>query len=935
MDAQNVTQALLASIGSDNNLRNQAYNYFESIKHSEGFVRILMQLVIQDPYSQLAQISAIYIKNLVRNWESDHWRAEEKQLIRQSLIHFMRASVPDKVRLQFEELASFIYKIEVPDEDFYISLKNALQTEETLYAGLCLLKQVCKEYEYATTVNKRSVLVNLSHHFMPLLIEILEKLLENPTDQGFQYAQVILTTYWASFYFEVPPVLYAEESLKRWMNCFHGIMVGQLLESSNNSTEPETMPQWICKKWSAQIVFRFFSRYFIKLYLKEHNLFICEYFQNNWATQFFKVIANAVFNQKTQFLTDSVLNFYIKYITQSVKFEPLLKEFKPELAGRILIYVCLPLLAIKESDQEIWTDNPVEFIRKNEDEIKAYYSKKTSAISLILILCEKGYLIPFFNYLNAELLKNPDWVRKDSLFLVLGSISDLVKASERITPDVQTLLESLILQEYLNDNNFFKYRCAWVFSKYAQMQFTSTSIQESILKRTCQLMVDPELPVRYSACLALSRFLNWDVSKAQLSGEIKNLLTIYLKLIDEINSEEVIESLESIISVFPNEMIPFACELAQILVVNFEKYMQESKEESSMPAYSTLNTLAKVVEVVQSDTETLYKLSVIMKDSLHKMVLMRDFTEECCSIIVGLLYFTPNGTMVHLYRLFEILWVGVLGNDVGGESPVLDSGNAEDMFPCFANFITKFPEKTVENMNGLVYNACKLLHVDEEFLFLGCQVLLVLLENFKIDQLKALVPEIISQISKVFVQSLSKKYKIACCQVIFTCIWNSPEVAVQLYQVIRPILEFSCSNLRFFSEYLSKIHMVLGIGSLFTFTPPAQVLIPDLNKYFKVLFLCAADGKVEDIEDEEVKEIHKVDLTLNYNTTDDGSEDEEYEDYPFGIEPVNNFTFNFESQDPTDAYVSFISFLRSKPDYSPLFDTLTLNENKILSFIIK
>jgi len=211
----------------------------------------------------------------------------------------------------------------------------------------------------------------------------------------------------------------------------------------------------------------------------------------------------------------------------------------------------------------------------------------------------------------------------------------------------------------------------------------------------------------------------------------------------------------------------------------------------------------------------------------------------------------------------------------------------------------------------------------------------VLLENFKIDQLKALVPEIISQISKVFVQSLSKKYKIACCQVIFTCIWNSPEVAVQLYQVIRPILEFSCSNLRFFSEYLSKIHMVLGIGSLFTFTPPAQVLIPDLNKYFKVLFLCAADGKVEDIEDEEVKEIHKVDLTLNYNTTDDGSEDEEYEDYPFGIEPVNNFTFNFESQDPTDAYVSFISFLRSKPDYSPLFDTLTLNENKILSFIIK
>lgn len=935
MDAQTVTQALLASIGSDNELRNQAYNYFESIKYSEGFTQILMNLIIQDPNSQTAQISSIYLKNLVRNWESSHWRIEEKQMIRQSLLYFMRISVPDKVRLQFEELASFIYKVEIPDEEFCRLCKNALLSEDSLYAGLSLLGQVCKQYEYATNVNKRSVLVNLSNNFMPMLIELLERLIESSSEQAFLHMQVILATYWSVFYFEVPPILCIEENLKRWINSFYNILNGTLLSSSINSSDHEQVPQWICKKWAAQIVFRFFSRYFIKLYLKDHNLLICEYFQNNWATQFFKLIVGAVLNQKNQLLTDSVLNFYIKYITQSIKFEPLLKEFKPELAGRMLINVSLPLLAIKESDQELWSDNPIEFIRKNEDEIKAYYSKKTSAISLILSLCEKGYLVPFFNYLNAELLKNPDWIRKDSLFLALGSISDLVKASDRIKTEIQTLLETFILHEYLSENNFLKYRCAWVFLKYAQVPFSNVSAQEAVLKRTCQLMVDPELPIRYSACLALARFLSWEVSKDQLSSEIKNLLTIYLKLIDEINSEEVIESLESIISVFPNEMLPFACELAQVLIMNFEKYMQENKEESNMPAFSTLNTLAKIVEVVQNNPETLYKLSLLMTDCLHKMVMMRDFTEECCTILVGFLYFTPNDTMMHLYNLFDMFWLGLLGNEETETPSVLDSGNSEDIFPCFANFITKFPAKTIENMTRIVYNSCKLLHVDEESLFLGCQVLLVLLENFKIDQLKVHVAQIISQISKVFVQALAKKYKIACCQVIFTCIWNSPDISVQYYMVIKPILEFSCTSFRFFSEYLSKIHMILGIGSLFTFTPPAEILLPDLAKYFKVLFLCAADGKIEDIDDEEVKEIHKVDLTLNYNTTDDCSEDDDYEDYPFGIEPVNNFTFNFESQDPTEAYASFIAFLKSKPEYLPLFNTLTPNENKILSFIIK
>jgi hypothetical protein len=407
MDKSLISKALQASIGSDNILRQEAYTYLESIKSSPGFTRVLMELIYENYSIEISQMSAILIKNLSKNWSEPSWSESDRINIRENLLPFLQPSVPDKIRHQFEEISSNIYKHEIPSEETLSQLQNSLSNEETLYSGLTLLFQICKNYEYSTTKEKREVLSHLSKRFMPTLIMLLEKLLENLQSQIFPYVQIILNTYWVVFYFEVPENLATAESLERWLKCFMKISSDPPLDPLLRGAEAESSPQWICKKWSAQIVYRFFSRFFIKVYLRELNLFICEYFQNNWAGNFFKVYVTSVLNVKNQYLTDSVLNFYLKFITQSIKFEPLVREFRPELIGKIMIQVCLPLLGNKESDLETWNDDPIEFIRKSEDEIKAYYSKKTSATSLILSLCEKGFIVPFFNYLNAELMKLP------------------------------------------------------------------------------------------------------------------------------------------------------------------------------------------------------------------------------------------------------------------------------------------------------------------------------------------------------------------------------------------------------------------------------------------------------------------------------------------------------------------------------------------------
>lgn len=524
-------------------------------------------------------------------------------------------------------------------------------------------------------------------------------------------------------------------------------------------------------------------------------------------------------------------------------------------------------------------------------------------------------------------------LKKDCLYTALGCISDQCKRSERTHTEIQNLLKTKILNDYMGSCPQMKHRCAWVYSRFAGAQLVPTEITEQVLKRTCQLIVDPELPVRYSAALALSRFLKWEVSKVLLASEIKNLLTIFLKLIEDTDSEEVIESLESIISVFPQQMHPFAFELTTILIGNFEKYIQDKKDDNNLPAFSTLNTIAKIVEVVSDNVETLIKLGSALKPSLEKMIFLKDYTEEFCNILVGLLYFTPVNTMSELYSIFESMWKAVLG--LAGEECLIDPGNTEEIFPCFANFITKFPGKTLENLQFIIVNTCKMLHVDEDFMFLSCQILLVLFENFRDQSIQLYIPLVLQEVTSVFTQDLSKKYKIACCQVVFVLIWNSPLTAASQYDSFLPYLNFVQVNIKYFSEYLAKVHLILGVGSLFTLDSIPANIQQDLGIYFRLLFETAKECKIDSINTEELREVHSIELNYNRATHDSSSEEDDYEDYPYGIEPVNNFTFNFESQDPVDAYKKLVDFIRSRPALEAVFSALTAEEQVILSYIIK
>jgi hypothetical protein len=62
-----------------------------------------------------------------------------------------------------------------------------------------------------------------------------------------------------------------------------------------------------------------------------------------------------------------------------------------------------------------------------------------------------------------------------------------------------------------------------------------------------------------------------DVAIEFLKPALKNILEIYLKIMQEIDSEELVSALEEIVKHFKEDIIPYAMDLAQQLVSAYQR----------------------------------------------------------------------------------------------------------------------------------------------------------------------------------------------------------------------------------------------------------------------------------------------------------------------------------------------------------------------------
>lgn len=864
---EQVVQALFNCIQADANIRKSGEFLLESIKTEPGFGVLLLQISHNLAHSlPIRQLAAIVLKNQVKKWKDSNLHANDKEFLKNNVIQCMKFSVTESIRGQFEEIAYNISRYEKSWEGLTGQIHAYLDSGDAdmVYAGLSILNQSARQYEFVLT-EKRSNLKFLMHQFFPKLEVLLDKLLREANESAYHYINIILQLYWTSFYIELSPEQATEQNLDLWIDKlrtvllipFEEIQLTDFYEKEAKTKEPKMM----CKKWASQILYRFFSRYHDFYAQLETNKMIGHVFISKWMRPVLEIIIAQTFSHSLCFIPDVVLNYYIKFINQAVKFPSSLEYLKglqlpngefiiPELITKVIT----PILCKTPRDQELWTDNPIEYIRKEADLSQTYYSASSASVDLLETICERGYLQQFLQYLNGSLSTNIDLLTKEALINEVGSLSEVIRKHENLAVQVQEMLALYIFPELSNTLGFLRARAAWAYGQFSSFPFSNIDHQKSVLEKICNLVLDSDLPVKYEAALTLPKILSWEISKSRVSGEISNVLKIYLDLINEIDSEEIIEALEDIVTSYSAEVLPFAIELSQQLAETFTRLAGKEhvgeEDDSAMAAVSVLNTLNKIIETVSDKSQELLKISEIVRPLLQYSLSKEGsaYMEEGLNILSSLLYFAPAGTLTGLFGLCTIVLHSLSENDPYGME------KTEEVFPVLANFIGKYPGQAGAETEHLVRFLLDLVKEDGNVTILACKLLIVAFERLK-NNISPLVPMILERLYAKIQSTESHKTKTICCQVVYVALWADTLTALTYLDqsnTFKPLFNYSLNNFKYIKEKISRTQVILGISAVvpyFTSYPNSLSLENSLQIFKKLVeMVILLEGDQEDTD---------------------------------------------------------------------------------------
>jgi hypothetical protein len=119
-----------------------------------------------------------------------------------------------------------------------------------------------------------------------------------------------------------------------------------------------------------------------------------------------------MFKRKTNFVGSKTLNFNIKYVTSATKLPRTMEKLKPFIEN-ILYETIMPIMLVTHKDVTLFNDDPIEYIRKQQDFTETLFMPKNTVIDLLQYLC---------SYISAPKVKGQKKANRkpDFLFPFLG-----------------------------------------------------------------------------------------------------------------------------------------------------------------------------------------------------------------------------------------------------------------------------------------------------------------------------------------------------------------------------------------------------------------------------------------------------------------------------------------------------------------------------------
>lgn len=182
---------------------------------------------------------------------------------------------------------------------------------------------------------------------------------------------------------------------------------------------------------------------------------------------------------------------------------------------------------------------------------------------------------------------------------------------------------------------------------------------KQLFQSVVQCLADNELPVRVSSVVAMKEFVENMEDTSDFKGVLPNVLTEFFKVLNEVDNERLVMTLETIVEKFGEDIAPYAVQMTQQLVSTFWTYLrnEEAGDDGEMGALATVGCLRAIVTILESlsSVKQIYEqLEGILFPVFQRMLCEegQDIYEELLEILACLTYYSPSISQ-RLWSLWE------------------------------------------------------------------------------------------------------------------------------------------------------------------------------------------------------------------------------------------------------------------------------------------
>ncbi|KAK5804869.1 importin beta-like SAD2 [Gossypium arboreum] len=663
-----VLQAALNPNPAERKAAEQSLNQFQYTP--QHLVRLLQIIVDNNCDMAVRQVASIHFKNFIaKNWapldpnEQQKILQSDKDMVRDHILVFV-TQVPPLLRVQLGECLKTIIHADYPEQwpRLLDWVKHNLQDQQ-VYGALFVLRILARKYEFKSE-EERTPVHRIVEETFPHLLNIFNRLvqIDKPALEVADLIKLICKIFWSSIYLEIPKQLLDPNLFNAWMMLFLNVLE-RPVPLEGQPVDPELRKSWgwwKVKKWTVHILNRLYTRFGdLKLRNPENRAF-AQMFQKNYAGKILECHLNLLGVIRVGgYLPDRVTNLILQYLSSSISKNSMYTLLQPQI-DVLLFEIVFPLMCFNDNDQKLWEEDPHEYVRKGYDIIEDLYSPRTASMDFVSELVRKRgkenlqkfiqFIVEIFKRYDEAPVEYKPYRQKDGALLAVGALCDKLKQTEPYKSELEHMLMQHVFPEFRSPVGHLRAKAAWVAGQYAHINFSDQNNFRQALHSVVSGLRDPELPVRVDSVFALRSFVEACRDLNEIRPILPQLLDEIFKLMNEVENEDLVFTLETIVDKFGEEMAPFALGLCQNLAAAFWKCMNtseaddEADDPGALAAVGCLRAISTILESVSRLPQLFVQIEPTLLPIMRRMLTTdgQEVFEEVLEIVSYMTFFSPT-----------------------------------------------------------------------------------------------------------------------------------------------------------------------------------------------------------------------------------------------------------------------------------------------------